>query len=298
MGESRKLLPRGGRWKADFLLLAVAVVWGSGFAAGRVAAGHLNPLIYNGTRFMLGALVLVPLVGKRMKRLRGTEIKVGALGGLLLLVAANVQQIGLRFTTAGQAGFITGLYVVLVPLLLAAMWKTSPGWASGLASVLATAGLFLLSDLRNLSLSSGDVWELVGALFWALHVILLDRFVSRVEVLWLAIVQYAVCGVLSTLLGLFFLTPEPLEGWSAAWWAVGYNGVLSVGLGFTLQAVGQRHAPATDAAVLLSMESVFAATFGWILLGERLTAQQLAGCALMLAGMLLAQLHTTTRHSG
>jgi drug/metabolite transporter (DMT)-like permease len=276
------------RLQADLILLAVALVWGSGFAAGRVAANHLNVLLYNGARFLLGGLVLLPLAWRTLRNLERIELWGGVLGGLFLLGAANAQQLGLRSTTAAKAGFITGLYVVIVPLLLALIWRQRPRPSTWIASVLATAGLFLLSDVGELSLAPGDAWEVVGAVLWASHLILVGMLARRVDTVRFSLAQFLICGTLSALLGLS-LDPTPLVGWAEAWWAVVYNGVLSVGLAFTLQTVGQRFAPATDAAVILSLESVFAALFGWLLLGEILTSLQVAGCGLMLGGMLLAQ---------
>jgi len=288
---------RGERLRADLILLAVAVIWGSSFVAQRVAAAHLGPFLYNGTRFLLGALTLLPLAGRRLRGLTRLEWWGGALAGLFLFGAANLQQAGLRFTTAGKAGFITGLYVVLVPLFLALGWRQWPRWSAWAASLLAVAGLFLLSSVGRLTLAPGDGWELAGAMLWALHVILIGNLAPRADVLRLALAQYLICGLLSTALGLGLEYGRGqatlLQGLAVAWWTVVYNGVLSVGLGFTLQVVGQRRAPAIDAVVILSLEAVFAALFGWLLLGEMLAVQQLIGCGLMLAGMLLAQVRAS-----
>ncbi len=283
------------RLRSDLILLTVAVVWGSGFVAQRVAAAHLSPWTYNGTRFLLGALVVLPLVARRLRNLTRIEWWGGALAGLLLFGAALFQQIGLRFTTAGKAGFITGLYVVIVPLLMALVWHEWPRWSAWVASLLATAGLFLLSkdvqlNVPTLALAPGDGWVVACAVVWALHVILIGRLSSKTDALRLALVQYIVCGVLSLVIALVIGRDTP-AGLSAAKWAILYNGVTSVGLGFTLQVIGQRHAPPTDAAIILSMESVSAALFGWLLLGEQLLAVQIVGCGLMLAAMLLAQMH-------
>jgi drug/metabolite transporter (DMT)-like permease len=287
---------RGGRIRADLILLAVAVVWGSSFVAQRVAAAHVGPFLYTGARFVLGALTLLPLAARRLRHLARLEWRGGALAGLLLFGAALLQQVGLRFTTAGKAGFITGLYVVLVPLFLALVWRRSPRWSAWVASLLAAAGLFLLSGVGRLALAPGDGWELAGAVLWALHVILIGRLAGRADALRLALVQYLVCGLLSGVLGLA-LEADTLGGLAVAWWAVLYTGVLSVGLGFTLQVTGQRRAPPAGAAVILSLEAVFAALFGWLLLGETLTPQQLLGCGLMLGGMLLAQAVSLTHSS-
>lgn len=301
-----RTLIRGKRVRADLALLSTAVIWGSAFAAQRVAAAHLGPFLYNGIRFLLGALVLVPLVwwrGRTPERtfaasqaqVDGDESTArmlwrgGVLAGLILVGAAALQQAGLKYTTAGKAGFITGLYVVLVPLLMALIWRQRPRPSVWVGSLVAVAGLYLLSMTGRFLFSMGDGLELLGACMWALHVLLIDRLVGRVDGLRLALVQYLACGVISTALGLG-LEAHTLSGLRTAWWAVVYGGVISVGVGYTLQVIGQKDALATDAVLMLSLEAVFAALFGWFLLGEWLTWGQLLGCALMMGGMLLAQL--------
>lgn len=279
---------RSKRLGADLALLVVAVVWGSAFVAQRAAAAHLGPFLYNGLRFALGALTLWPVVRGRWQAVTRLEWQGGILAGLLLVGASAFQQAGLQFTTAGKAGFITGLYVVLVPLFLALGWRQWPRWSAWVASLTAAVGLFLLSAETSLTLALGDGLELVGAVWWALHVILIGRLAGRMDALRLAWVQYLACGLISTALGLA-LEGNTLDGLAVVWWAVIYGGMVSVGLGYTLQVVGQKVAPATDAAIILSMEAVFAALFGWLLLGETLTPRQLLGCGLMLSGVLLAK---------
>jgi drug/metabolite transporter (DMT)-like permease len=256
-----------------------------------VAAAHIGPFLYNGARFLFGAMTLLPFVGLRLRSLTRLEGWGGGLAGLLLFAASALQQMGLQFTTAGNAGFITGLYVVLVPLFLALVWKQWPHWSAWVASLLAAVGLFLLSAVERLALAPGDGLELAGAVLWAFHVILIGWLARRVDVLRLALVQYLVCGLLSTLMGLG-LEAHTLQGFAVAWWAGVYTGIFSIGLGYTLQVVGQRHSPPTDASVILSTEAVFAALAGWLVLREMLTAWQLLGCGLMLAGMILAQVRT------
>jgi drug/metabolite transporter (DMT)-like permease len=285
------------RLQADLALLTVATIWGSSFVVQRIVAGQLGFLLFNGLRFILGALVLLPLVGARWRGTTSIELRGGALAGVLLVVASALQQAGLQFTTAGKAAFVTGLYVVLVPLFLAIGWRQRPHWMVWIASLLAAVGLFLLSAEGRLSLAPGDGLELAGAVIWALHVILIGQLASRVHALRLSIVQYLVCGLLSLAMGLAF------EGHSgstlrSAWWAVAYGGVLSVGIGFTLQVIGQKAAPATDAAILLSTEAVFAALAGWAVLGERLGPRQVVGAGLMLASMLLAQFPSAIARAG
>jgi drug/metabolite transporter (DMT)-like permease len=280
------------RLKADITLLLVASIWGSAFVAQRLAAAQSSVFLFNGLRFVLAALVLMPLALRGDWPLRSWSRQDGwlvALLGLLLAGGAGLQQWGLRYTTAGNAGFVTGLYVVIIPFALALGWREAPRMVVWLASVLAAAGLFLLSTGGSLSINPGDALELAGAFVWAFHVILLGRLVQRLDILTLSIAQYLVCGVFSLLLA-FSVENAPQIGSLNGWLAVFYTAVFSVGLGYTLQASGQRYAPPADAAILLSMESVFAALFGWWILGEALTAVQLLGCALMFGGILLAQL--------
>jgi drug/metabolite transporter (DMT)-like permease len=208
--------------------------------------------------------------------------------GLLLFTGAALQQAGLKYTTAGNAGFITGLYVVIIPLFLALFWRQRLRWITWLGASLAVIGLFLLSTGGQLNLNRGDALELAGAVFWALHVIFTGRLVQRLDVLHFAVGQYLVCGLVSLAFG-FIFEAQTLSALANYGWAIAYAGLISVGLGYTLQAVGQRVAPPADAAIILSLEAVFAALAGWIFLGEILGPVQLLGCAVMLAGMLLAQ---------
>ena len=279
---------QGERLRADLTLLAVAAIWGTGFVTCRLAMDYLGPFLYNGLRFSLAALTLLPFAWRSLRAVTGSQWRGAAVAGLLIFSASGIQQMGLQHTTAGKAGFITGLYVVLVPILLAIGWRRRASWWMWAASVLAAAGLFFLSVTGPLTLGAGDGLVLVSALFWALHVIAIGQLARRIDVLPLAMIQYAVCGLLSLAVGLLFEI-ETAASLATVWWVVLYNGVVSVAIGYTLQVVGQRSAPTADAAVLLSMEAVFAALFGGLFLGETLAPRQLAGCGLMLAGMLLAQ---------
>ncbi len=286
--------PHGNRrLKADLLLLLTAVVWGSAFVAQRVAAENTSVFLFNGLRFLLGALVLLPftLKHRQHKQSISTDRPIPGIlvAGVLLFSASTLQQLGLRYTTAGNAGFISGLYVVFVPIFLALggrRWLPLPIW---LAALLAGLGLFLLSTGGHIRLALGDALELGGAILFTLHVIWIDRLAGRVEVLPLAIGQYLVTALLSLGIGLTF-EASIAQTLQAAWLPILYTGCLSIGLGYTLQVVGQQVAPPADVSILLSMEAPFAAVFGWLLLDERLSAIQLVGCGLMLAGMLLAQI--------
>jgi drug/metabolite transporter (DMT)-like permease len=280
------------RLKADTTLLFVALIWGSAFVAQRLAAAQVGVFLFNGLRFLLAAAVLMPLALRRREARRlWTKQDVWWVGllGLLLAGGAGLQQWGLRYTTAGNAGFVTGLYVVIIPFVLALGWREVPRFVIWLASALAAGGLFLLSTGGSLSINPGDALELAGAFVWAFHVILVGRLVQRLDILTLSIVQYLVCGLLSLMLSIS-IEGAPWIGSLNGWLAVFYTGIFSVGLGYTLQAAGQRYAPPADAAILLSMESVFAALSGWWILGEALSGMQLLGCAMMFAGILMAQL--------
>ena len=276
------------RFRADMLLLLVAVIWGSAFSAQRAAAANLGFLLFNGLRFLLGALTVLVFFRGRKSKFTKEEIRGGTLAGIVLISAATLQHAGLRYTTAGKAGFITGIYVVLVPLFLTVFWRRIPSINAWFASLLALAGMFLLSMEGFSLLGLGDGLELAGSVMWALHVLIIGTLAKKTDGLRLAFVQYVVCGLLGTIFGLF-LEFDTLGGLATIWWAVLYTGIISVGLGYTLQVIGQKTAPETDSAIILSLESVFAVLFGWIFLGELLSTQQFIGCLIMLSAMLFAQ---------
>ena len=286
-------------YKADSLLMLTAIIWGGAFVAQRVGMDFVGPLTFNGVRFALGALTLLPLALRGNKN-RGTGQNVdnnfsskqailgGGLAGLVLFAGASLQQVGLVYTTAGKAGFITGLYVVIVPIL-GMLWKQWPGWGALTGAVLAAVGLYFLSVTEEFNLAPGDAWELAGAFMWATHVLILGWLSPRVDVLKLACAQYAVCCCLSLLVAGHTETIT-LHGLGEATIPILYGGVMSVGIAYTLQVVAQKVAPPTHAAIILSLEAVFAALAGWLILGEVLTTRGLFGCGLMLAGMVVSQL--------
>jgi drug/metabolite transporter (DMT)-like permease len=304
----------------DSLLLLTAVIWGMAFVAQRMGMEHVGPFTYNAVRFALGALSLVPLIVVRRVRAAaasaraggalaagvlaaaesphaaggadGAAVPVGSLAaGLLaggvLFVGASLQQIGLVSTTAGKAGFITGLYVVLVPLAGLA-WGQRAGWSAWAGALLSVAGLFLLSVTAAFTIGRGDLFVLVGAFFWAGHVQVVGWLSPRTDPVRLSCIQFAVCSLASA--GGALLSEQVIPaGILAAAWPIVYGGVLSVGVAYTLQVVAQRRAPPAHAAIILSLESVFAAIGGSLVLGERLGARGVAGCAIMFAGMILSQ---------
>lgn len=207
--------------------------------------------------------------------------------GFLLFIAAALQQAGMQFTTAGNAGFITSLYVVFVPFVVLAGWKEKPHWLSVVAVGLAGTGAYLLSTGGRFEVQRGDALELAGALFWALHVVVLGKFASQFEPMSFSVGQLLVCGILNMILGLF--VEQPVFTWPLAGAAV-YTAVMSLGLCYTLQVWAQRHTSPADAALILSLESVFAVLSGWVILGERLAGMQYFGCILIFIAVALSQL--------
>ncbi len=293
MALSGNLTQRSERLRADLLLLLVALIWGSAFVAQRVAAQQIGIHYFNGLRFLVAALfLLLPAWSRLVAWARSLDKALGGivLAGLLLFGGTALQQQGLRYTTAGNAGFITGLYVVFIPLILAFRWRQRLKPATWWAAVCSAAGLFLLSTQGRFTINRGDALVLASAVIWACHVILIGRLVRRIEVLPLAIGQYLVTGALSLGMSLGF-EPGTSRTLGELWWTVAYTGILSVGFGYTLQAVGQKVAPPTDAAIILSSEAVFAALSGWLILDERLSVWQLAGCTMIFVGIILAQVN-------
>ena len=284
----------------DALLLLTAAIWGFAFVAQRAGMEHVGPFAYTAVRFALGSLALLPLVLLERRAARRAPVAAegavrpihpvpaGLLAGVVLFGGAILQQAGLVWTTAGKAGFVTGLYVVLVPIA-GLLWGQRPGWSRWLGAGLATAGLFLLSLTRSFTLERGDLLVLIGALFWTAHVHVIGWLSPRTRVVALSCVQFAVCSVLSAI-ATAIAEPVAFASILAAAVPILYGGLVSVGVAYTLQAVAQRHAPPAHAAILLSLETVFAALGGWLVLGERLSPRGLAGCALMLGGMLCSQL--------
>ena len=275
------------RIKADLTLLLVAIIWGSAFAAQRVAAEYVGPFLFNGSRFLLGALILLPLIRFRLK-LDNKDRNWVLAAGVILCAASVLQQAGLQWTTAGNAGFITGLYVVFVPIILLLIWKQRMHWLVWSAAFLAALGIFLLSAGGKLQLAPGDGLELIGAMFWAAHVVVIGQAMKRMDAMRFAIGQYLVAGVLNLVLGLIF-DWQTIPGLIPAWWTVVYVGLFSVAIGYTLQGWAQKYAPPTDASLILSLESVFAAVFGYLFLQEMLRPIQLLGAGLILVAILISQ---------
>lgn len=279
------------RLKADLTLLFISIIWGSAFVAQRIAGQVGSVYLFNGARYLLAGLMVLPFAfraAKGSKPGRAQWTWMGAAGGLLF-VAAALQQAGMLYTSAANAGFITSLYVVIVPIVLFLFWQEQPHWLAVVAVGLAVAGAFLLSSGgQSLKLQRGDALELMGAGAWALHVILAGKFASRFEPVSFSVGQLLICGMLNFGVG---LAAEPgglaqLPGLAVP---VAYTALLALGLGYTLQIWAQRHTPPADAALILGLESVFAALAGWMVLGELLTGIQILGCVLIFAAVLASQ---------
>jgi len=285
--------------KSDMLLFLTSFIWGLGFVAQRVGMDYVGPFTYNSIRFALGSLVLLPLILLRKKpqischnlqpfmRFK-LKLLSGVLAGLVLFAAASFQQMGLVYTTAGNAGFITGLYVVIVPIL-GLMFRQYTNAGTWIGAFLAASGLYLLCVTDKLTVSLGDFLVFVGAFLWAVHVLIIGWLSPKIESLKLACIQFAVCSILS-LIAAVITEIITLQSIYHAAIPILYGGLLSVGIAYTLQVVAQKNTHPAHAAILLSLEAVFAATGGWLILDETFTTRGVLGCALMLTGMLLSQL--------
>ena len=278
---------------ANSLLLITAVIWGLGFVAQVLGMNYLSPFAFIGTRFLLGAASLVPMVAFFYYRnlLPQSSLRTVLIGslvlGVILFAAGSLQQVGIVYSNASNAGFITGLYMVLVPLIGLA-FRHRPGLNAWLGTVLALVGLFLLSVKADFSMGYGDSLLLIGAVGWALHILAIDHFASRAAPLLLALGQFIVCGVLAVGVSVVWETTT-WDQMRAATNVLIYAGVITVGVAYTLQVIAQERADPTHAAIILSLEAVFGAIGGYLFLQEQLTSRELWGCTLMLAGMLVSQ---------
>ncbi|OWQ90922.1 EamA family transporter [Roseateles aquatilis] len=283
------------RIQANLLLTLIAMIWGSAFVAQAHGMEAMGPMMFTGIRFLIGALVVLPLIVRERRApsalpLRGGDaLKIVGLG-VLLTLGAVLQQIGIQYTTVTNAGFLTALYVPLVPLLGWALLRHLPHWSVWPGAAACLIGAFLLSGAHELDIGLGDAWVIASALPWAVHVLLVGQVADRMNSPFtVAGGQFLFCGLVSLAWALCF-EPWSWSGIQAATGPLLYTGVLSVGVAFTAQVVAQRYAHAADAAIILSSETLFAAVFGYLLMGDRLNAAGLLGCALILGAMLLIQL--------
>lgn len=290
--------------QSSFLLITAAAVWGFAFVAQRMGMEHVGPFTFNAIRFLLGALSLTPLMWflqhRKSKKATSTEsskgiVKWGVIAGIALFAGSSFQQVGLITTTAGNAGFITGLYVIFVPLLgLFVRQKTQPiVW---IAALMAVVGMYFLTVEEGFAINIGDLLVLVSALFFAIHVLIIGHLTQLYDAIKLSIVQFLACGFLSLVVALAIETIT-LDGIFSAAIPILYGGLISVGAGYTLQVFGQKHSKPAPAAIILSTEAVFAVIGGVLILHETMDVKSLFGCSLMFAGMVLAQIKFPLFHT-
>lgn len=294
-------------YKSNVMLLIAAIIWGFGFVAQRLGMNFLEPFGFNGARFLLGGLSLLPLLwwlsrsksslSKTKSSLSQTnsaahsskQLYIGGLvAGAVLFVAASLQQYGLVYSTAAKAGFITGLYLILVPIV-GIFLNHSTGVVTWIGALLATVGLYLLSVNRDFGMSLGDTLIFIGAISWAFHILVIDHYCKRVDPIALSAMQFFVCGFFSLAVSLVIEAPT-FNAMLAGWQPIIYAGVVSVGIAYTLQVIAQKKARPSHAAIIMSLEAVFAAIGGVWLLDESLTPRAWLGCGLMLAGMIVSQI--------
>ena len=283
--------------KNDLLLVLTAAIWGLAFVAQRVGMRYIGPFTFNSIRFALGSLSLLPFLyfqnrtGRNRERNpqvgKGRILLYGLLAGSALFLGASFQQVGIVYTTAGKSGFITGLYVVMVPLS-GLLWGQKAGLGRWLGAFLALTGLYFLSVTEHFSMSKGDFLVLLSAFFWTAHLQIIGWLSPKTDPIRLSCLQFAFCSLFSLPAAFLFETIRPPAILEAAV-PILYGGLGSVGIAYTLQVVAQRKAHPAHAAIILSMEGVFAVLGGWLIIDEALSPRGLLGCALMLAGMISAQ---------
>lgn len=291
--------------KGNLLLLLTSIIWGISFIAQSKGVELITPMAFNGIRSVLGGVVLLPVIlaldlnkkkkGIPVQKIDKTFIIGGLICGLCLCVASTLQTFGMVYTSPGKSGFITALYMVLVPILGLFMGKkTRPiVWISVL---IAVCGLYLMCISESLSINIGDVLTLICALVFTFHILAIDYFAPKVDGVKLACMQFFVCGALNLIYVFLFEEPE-LKPILDCWLSIGYSGIFSCGVAYTLQIVGQKYTDPTSASILMSLESVFATlttvilvALGWNLTGGQLTSREILGCVLMFLAIILVQL--------
>jgi len=282
-------------FQANLILLITALIWGFGFVAQRMGMDHLGPYAFNVCRFLVGALSLLPLLfflrknGSSSSDFNRSFWKFSIFAGFALFGGATLQQVGIQYTTVGKAGFITGLYVVIVPILGLCLRQKIGRWTV-IGCILAVLGLYFLSIKQDFSIGWGETLVLIGAFFWAVHVQVIGAANKRnLSPIKLALVQYLVCAALNLLLSLLFET-FLFDQVILASGAILYAGIVSVGIAFTLQVIAQKKVDPSRAAIILNLEAVFAVLAGWLFFTELLTVKEWLGCSLMFLGMILSQM--------
>ena len=293
--------------KGSILLLLCAMIWGAAFVAQSEGMQYVGPFTMGAARFFLAGLVLLPVIAvldrKGWSQNRPVtrpdkkkQLLSGVLCGMLLFAATTLQQFGLLDTTVGKSGFVTALYIVFVPILGAVMGKRA-GLKVWLCALAAVFGMYLLCVGSGFSIAYGDLLTLGCAVLFAIHICYVGAVVPNMDGVRLSCVQFFVCSALSAVGMLLFEAPD----WGSilqCWWPIVYAGVFSGGVAYTFQIIGERDVQPALASLLMSLESVFAALFGWLLLGQSLSARELLGCAIMFAAIILSQLPERQRKAG
>jgi len=284
--------------KSNILLLITAIIWGFAFVAQRAGMEYLGPFLFNAIRFALGSASLIPLLIYNKKRKFKKEkllalnskhfIYGGIAMGMVLFIASTFQQMGIVYTDAGKAGFITGLYIILVPIfgLFVGQSTSKVTW---IGAVVAIVGLYFLSVTSNFKIDFGDLLVLISAIFWAAQILIVGFLSVRIDAIQLAFTQFLICSILSFIAALFIEVIN-LTDIIHATVPILYAGLCSVGIAYTLQIVAQKTAHPANAAIIMSLESVFAVIGGWLVLDETIPFRGLFGCSLMLFGMIISQL--------
>lgn len=287
------------RPKNAAILMLTAFIWGTAFVAQSVGMDYLGPFTFNGVRSLIGAAALLPCIWllQILNKKEGTvkeegsrkDLIIGGIAcGLLLFAASSLQQIGIQYTSAGKAGFITAFYIVIVPVLGIFLHKKI-GWKVWIAVLLALAGLYFLCITEKFTIGKGDIFIFLCALVFSLHIMVIAHFSPMVDGVKMSCIQFLVCGIVSIPFMVLTETPR-LDAMLAGWFPLVYAGVFSCGVAYTLQIVGQKNVNPAIASLILSLESCFSVLAGWMILGERLSVRESAGCILMFAAIILAQL--------
>lgn len=287
-GEMRK-----GQIGNSLLLLLTAVIWGVAFVAQSVGLEYVEPFTFTCVRSIIGGLVLIPCIILLKKWKKGFATKIEWIGGiccgLALCAASNFQQIGMQYTTVGKAGFITALYVVLVPIF-GLLFKKKVSTMIWFCVALSVVGLYLLCMPEGgLALAFGDFLVLICAILFSVHILVIDHFSPKGDGVVISCIQFFTCGILSGVVMVFTETPT-IGNIMDAKWAILYAGVLSSGVAYTLQVVAQKNVNPTVASLILCLESVVAVLAGWMILGQSLSSREIWGCVFMFIAIVLAQL--------
>ena len=280
--------------KGSLILLLTAFIWGTAFVAQAVGMDHIKPFTFNCIRNFVGAVALLPVIfvmGKINKEKIKEDKKTLWIGGIscgvVLAIASTLQQIGIQYTTSGKAGFITALYIIFVPLF-SLFTKKKPKPTIWISVLLAVVGMYLLCVKESLTINQGDFYIFLCAIAFTFHIIVIDRFSPKVNGVKMSCIQFLVCGCICLVLTAIFETPT-IEGIKLAALPILYTGVMSSGVAYTLQIIGQKYTSPALATLVMSLESVFAALAGWVLLDQGMSMSEIFGSILMFIGILIAQ---------